>query len=128
MPFPTHACERLHPPMPQFDGARLRARRKELRLTREELARFTGRSYSTIVSFELGEFRPSIASLERLCDALGCTPDTFFAPTDDDEADLRPTDLGLDVDEWVARTLATAPPLSKRQAERISAALFGRAS
>jgi transcriptional regulator with XRE-family HTH domain len=114
--------------MPQFIGTLLRTRRKELGLTREELARLTGRSYSTIVSFERGEFRPSIASLERLCEALGCTPDTFFTPGDDDDTDPRPTDLGPDVDDWVAKTLATAPPLTKRQAERISAALFGRAS
>jgi transcriptional regulator with XRE-family HTH domain len=114
--------------MPRFDGARQRARRKYLGLTIDELARLHGSSYSTIMSLERNQSRPSIGSLERLCGALSCTPDTFFAPDDDDEADLRPTDLGRDADQWVARTLSTAPPLTKRQAERISAALFGRAS
>jgi transcriptional regulator with XRE-family HTH domain len=114
--------------MPRFDGARLRARRKYLHLKLDETARLSKLSYSTLMGFERNQTRPSIGSLERLCGALGCTPDTFFAADDDDDADLRPTDLGRDADEWVARTLATAPPLTRRQAERISAALFGRAS
>jgi len=114
--------------MPRFNGARLRARRKDLGLRREELARLARLSYSSVICLERDEFRPSIASLERLCGALSCTPDMFFAASDDDEADLRPTELGRDTDDWIARTLATAPPLTQRQAERISAALFGRAS
>ena len=115
--------------MPRWEGAQLRARRKHLRLTLDELARLSSLSYSTLMSLERNQARPSISSLERLCGALGCGPDMFFAPADDDaDSDLRPTDLGRDADEWVARTLATAPPLSRRQAERISAALFGRSS
>jgi transcriptional regulator with XRE-family HTH domain len=114
--------------MPRFDGALLRVRRKHLNVKLDELARLSSLSYTTLVAFERNDRRPSIGSLERLCAALSCTPDTFFTAEDDDDADLRPTDLGPDVDDWVAKTLATAPPLSKRQAERISAALFGRAS
>jgi transcriptional regulator with XRE-family HTH domain len=114
--------------MPRFDGALLRARRQQLRVSRDELARLASLTYSTIVSLERNEVRPSISSLERLCGALGCGPDTFFAAAEDDDADLRPTELGRDTDNWIARTLATAPPLTKRQAERVSAALFGRAS
>lgn len=114
--------------MPRFDGALQRARRKHLGLTLDELARLCSRSYSTIVSLERGELRPSITTLERLCAALSCGPDVLFTADEDDDADLRPTELGRDTDAWVARTLATAPPLTKRQAERISSALFGRAS
>ncbi len=114
--------------MPRFDGALLRARRKHLRLTLDELSRLSRLSYSTLMTLERDQARPSISSLERLCGALGCTPDTFFTAADDDDADLRPTELGRDADQWIARTLSTAPPLTRRQAERISAALFGRAS
>lgn len=128
MPFPTYACERLLSPMPRFDGARLRARRKNLGLTLDELARLASLSFSSVISLERNQTRPSISSLERLCQSLACSPDTFFAATDDDDADPRPTELGRDVDAWIARTLATAPPLTRRQAERISAVLFGRAS
>ena len=114
--------------MPRFDGALLRARRKHLGLKLDELARLSSLSYATIMGLERNQARPSIGSLERLCEALGCSPDTLFALADDDDCDLRPTDLGRDTDEWVARALATAPPLTRRQAERVSAALFGRAS
>jgi transcriptional regulator with XRE-family HTH domain len=114
--------------MLRWTGANLRARRKHLGLTLRELGGLAALSYATIMSFERDDYRPSITSLERLCEALSCTPDTFFTAGDDDEADLRPTELGRDADEWVARTLATAPPLTERQAKRISAVLFGRAS
>jgi transcriptional regulator with XRE-family HTH domain len=114
--------------MPRFDGALLRVRRKHLGLTLDELARLSSLSYSTVISMERNHVRPSISSLERLCSALSCTPDTFFAGEEDDETDLRPTELGRDVDAWIARTLASAPPLTQRQADRISAVLFGRAS
>jgi transcriptional regulator with XRE-family HTH domain len=114
--------------MPRFDGALLRARRKHLRVTLDELARLSRLSYPFVMSLERNDARPSISSLERLCEALTCSPDTFFTPGEDDDADLRPTELGRDADEWIARTLATAPPLTERQAKRISAALFGRAS
>jgi transcriptional regulator with XRE-family HTH domain len=114
--------------MPRFDGARVRARRKHLGLKLDELARLSKLSYSTLMGFERNQTRPSIGSLERLCAALTCSPDALFSPAEDDDADLRPTELGRDADEWVARTLSTAPPLTRRQAERISAALFGRAS
>lgn len=56
--------------MPRFDGALLRARRKHLSLTLDELARLGRLSYSTIVAFERNQTRPSIGSLERLYAAL----------------------------------------------------------
>lgn len=115
--------------MPRFDGARLRARRKYLGLKLDELARLSSLSYATLMGLERNQARPSIGSLERLCAALGCGPDMLFAPADDDgdtDLDLRPTELGRDTDEWIARALSTAPPLTTRQAERVSAALFGR--
>lgn len=112
--------------MPRFKGAKLRARRKDLGLTVDELAHLSILSYSTIVAFERNQARPSISSLERLCTALSCTPNEFFG--DDDDDDLRPTELGRDTDAWIAHTLATAPPLTRRQAERVSAVLFGRGS
>jgi transcriptional regulator with XRE-family HTH domain len=114
--------------MPRFDGALLRARRKQLGLTIDELSRLSSRSYSTVMSFERNQARSSISSLERLCRALGTTPDAFFTGEGDDEMDPRPTELGRDIDDWVARTIASAPPLTRRQAKRISTVLFVRAS
>jgi transcriptional regulator with XRE-family HTH domain len=112
--------------MPRFDGALLRDRRKYLGLTRPELAQLSTVGYGTILNLERGKIRPSITTLEKLCDGMSCNPDTFFAACPDDDIDPRPTDLGPGADAWVARTLATAPPLTTRQAKRISEVLFGR--
>lgn len=110
--------------MPRFDGALLHARRTHLDLTLDDLARAGSLRYAALVSMERNEMRPSVSALGRLCTALSCAPATFFDATDNDP-DPRPTDLGREADEWVARALATAPPLTKRQSERVSAALFG---
>jgi transcriptional regulator with XRE-family HTH domain len=110
----------------QFNGVLLCAHRKHLRMTLEELSRLATLPYPFLVSLECNQARPSIRALERLCEALSCNPDTFFTATDGDDTDLRPTELGRDADEWIARTLATAPPLTERQAKVISAALFGQ--
>ena len=114
--------------MPRFDGALLRARRKKLGLTIQELSGLCGLKYVTLATLERGGARPSVTSLEKLCKALSCDPNTLFIVDDDDDADIRPTDLGAAADQWVADTVASAPPLTERQAARISAALFGRAS
>jgi transcriptional regulator with XRE-family HTH domain len=108
----------------RFDGARLRARRKRQRLTVEDVARLASLRYAFVVTLERNEARPSISALERLCAALDCDPRALFtAGPDDDE---RPTELGRAADEWIAQTLAAAPPLTGRQARNISAILFGR--
>jgi transcriptional regulator with XRE-family HTH domain len=114
--------------MPRFDGALLRARRKHLNLTIESLSELSKVAYGSISRFEIGTQRPSVVALERLCRALSCDPNSLFTADEDDDADLRPTDLGTTADAWIAQTLASAPPLTERQAARLSAILFGKAS
>lgn len=117
--------------MPRFDGALLRARRQELGLTVEELAdlaNLTGRPKrraATLEDFEAGRIRPSIDALEKLCRALDCPPSALYSGDEDDDRDDRPTELGEATDRWIAETLASAPPMTDRQAARISAILFG---
>jgi transcriptional regulator with XRE-family HTH domain len=115
-------------PLPRFDGALLRARRKHLNLTIETLSDLAKVPYGTISRFERGDVRPSVAALEKLCRALGVNPDAFFSGEEDDDVDLRPTELGAAVEQWIAKTLASAPPMTERQAARISAILFSKAS
>jgi transcriptional regulator with XRE-family HTH domain len=113
--------------MPAFSPTLLRARREAIGLSKEQLAVGADRSYPTIARLERGEIRPSVATLGRLSAVLKCSvADLFDADETDD--DTRPTDLGADVDDWIARTLADAPPMSEETARRVSAALFGRAS
>lgn len=115
--------------MTKFSGALMRARREQLGLSREELAVVTGRSHATVTKLERDEICPSMTTLERLCDALEYPVQRFFAGDPADHSmDERPTDLGRDVDEWIRKTLASAPPLTDRQARRISEILFGRSA
>jgi transcriptional regulator with XRE-family HTH domain len=111
--------------MPVFKGALLRAKRESVGITRERLAAVTGRSYGLVVKLETDQVRPSVTTLGLLSMALSCPVDEFFG---DGEVDTRDSDLGPDVDRWIAKTLATAPAMSPEIARRVSAALFGGAS
>ena len=114
--------------MPRFDGALLRARRTDLKLSRKQLADLADTPFYIVSKFETGAVRPSVATLERLCRVLGVDPNALFSGEADDDADTRPTDLGDATDQWIRETLAAAPPLTERQAARISAILFSKAS
>jgi transcriptional regulator with XRE-family HTH domain len=110
--------------MAKFDGALLRILREKQKLTVADLARLTERDYKTIAGCERNERRPSLELVERLCWALDCGAGELFTPGSDD--DDRPTDLGAETDAWIARTLADAPPLTQRQAAKVSRALFAQ--
>ena len=84
--------------------------------------------YASIMRFETGRARPSVATLEKLCRALSVDPNSLFTAEDDDDAEIWPTDLGTAAHLWIAETLASAPPMTERQAARLSAILFGKAS
>jgi transcriptional regulator with XRE-family HTH domain len=116
-----------------FSAERLRARRDALGYTREHLAAGIDRSAALIKNFETGLNYPSIPTLGALARELHCGVAEFF--DGDGDPDILggtpdvPTELGADVDEWVRRTLATAPArIPEDAARRISAAMFGRAS
>lgn len=120
--------------MARFDGALLRARREHLGITIEELSDLAGLTrrrrrlpYAVVTDLESGAIRPSVDTLEKLCRALGVEPSALFSGEPDDDTDTRPTDLGAATDQWVRDTLAAAPPMTDRQAARISAILFGKA-
>jgi transcriptional regulator with XRE-family HTH domain len=114
--------------MPRFDGALMRARRNKLGLSAPDLADLSKVPYASVVRFETGRQRPSVAALEKLCRALSCTPDALFTADADDDAPVLPTELGATADAWIAETVASAPPMTERQAARLSALLFGKAS
>jgi transcriptional regulator with XRE-family HTH domain len=114
--------------MPLFDGALLRARRTDLKLSRRQLGDLADVPFYMLAKMESGEIRPSVVTLERLCRALGVDPNALFSGEVDDDADIRPTDLGDATDQWIKDTLASAPPLTERQAARLAAILFSKAS
>jgi len=61
-------------------GPRLRAARKARRLTIEALADATGLTKSFLSKLERDATSASVASLLRVCDALGLRPGTLFDP------------------------------------------------
>jgi transcriptional regulator with XRE-family HTH domain len=109
-----------------FSGDRLVIAMKAKYLTNPEVAHKARLSNSMIEGIKGGYRQPSAAATARLADAVGCHPGDFFVQVDDH--DDRPTELGAAVDAWIKRTLADAPKLTAEQAERVSAALFGRSA
>jgi transcriptional regulator with XRE-family HTH domain len=56
-------------------GERIKARRKELKLTTQRLAELSGCGRSTITSWENGRGLPHVAGLVGLCYGLGVSAD-----------------------------------------------------
>jgi transcriptional regulator with XRE-family HTH domain len=54
-------------------GARVRLRRKELRLSQDELARKVGITFQQIQKYEHGTNRISFSRLIEICEALNCS-------------------------------------------------------
>lgn len=79
-------------------GARVRARREELGLTREKLAELAGLSVQFMASIELGKQRMTTDSLARVCRALSVSADHIvfgsdkLTPEQDIDAMLAPLD------------------------------------
>ena len=63
-------------------GARIRARRKQKKMTAGELARRAGCSRSLVVKIEAGEREKVIAKYMRIAKALGCRIDDLFPEMD----------------------------------------------
>ena len=114
--------------MPAFSPELLRARREAAGKSKEQVAVDIARTYMTVHKLERGEIRPSIETLGRLCHALVCSPTDLFTTDDEPTDDTRPTDLGADVDAWIARTLASAPPLTAEQRAELRSLLRGVAA
>ena len=60
-------------------GGRVRAARSNLQLTQEELAERIGITSEALGRIERGNASPSLPTLERLCGALGVSPDGLLA-------------------------------------------------
>ena len=59
-------------------GAEIKRRRKEKKLTQEQLAEITGIGRTAIAKYELGTIELSISHFSIICAALGCEPAEFF--------------------------------------------------
>jgi transcriptional regulator with XRE-family HTH domain len=61
-----------------FSGRALRARRKQLKLSRDALGWAVGRTYSSITNYERGVTTPSGEVIARLAETLECSPNDLF--------------------------------------------------
>jgi DNA-binding Xre family transcriptional regulator len=61
-------------PRSTFDGAELRRRRLDARITPTVLGALVGRSADTIHGYESGRTDPPTSILLAICDELKCTP------------------------------------------------------
>lgn len=61
-------------------GENIRVRRKELRLTQQELADAAGVAQANISQFEKGHSAPSIDTLAKIAEALQVSPDILLRP------------------------------------------------
>lgn len=59
-------------------GSRVKSRRKELRLTQQQLADKIGKSRSALANIETGMQRSSVLLLAKLAHALDTSPDTLM--------------------------------------------------
>jgi transcriptional regulator with XRE-family HTH domain len=79
-------------------GARVRALRRERQLTLKQLGRAAGLSHPFLSQVERGLARPSVASAERIADALGVRVGSLWADAEPRGAELVRRDDG--VQEW----------------------------
>jgi transcriptional regulator with XRE-family HTH domain len=66
-----------------FSAHALRARRKQLGLSREIVAFSVGRTYATITNYETGVTTPPAEIVAQLAEVLECSPNDFFQETVD---------------------------------------------
>jgi len=66
-------------------GAEIKRRRKEKKLTQEQLSELTGIGRTAIAKYELGTIELGISHFSIICDALGCTPAEFWRVLDNEQ-------------------------------------------
>ncbi|WP_375757989.1 helix-turn-helix domain-containing protein [Corallococcus exercitus] len=82
-----HSSQPAHSqPLASIIGDAARAARTRLGLTQAEMAKRVGLAHSVYSRMERGRMLPSVSTLQRMCGALGVTPDELMGhtpPSDD---------------------------------------------
>jgi transcriptional regulator with XRE-family HTH domain len=118
-------------------GKRIRAIRDERGLKQQALARFAGLSQNSLYMIEHGRRDPSLATLERLAEALNVSPAEFFPPVGKGQSapsgpssgrllkgeEEKRRELGRFVQRVIERTPTRSgqPPLEEQSDEEIAA-------
>ena len=64
-------------------GARIKARRKALRVTQQQVSLLSGIGINTLTKIERGEGNPTLAVIMRVLDTLGLTLETRVKTVDE---------------------------------------------
>jgi len=104
---------------------RVRDLRKSRGLTQEELCERAGISIDAVTRIESGRRSPSLATLERLSQALGVSPAALFDPAAQPPRATNPSPAGriaallesepLDVQKAIERVVRAVLPLARRR-------------
>lgn len=94
-------------------GARIRARRLQMELTQEQLAKYAGVKKAMISAIEVGRFMPSVAVLAAIGERLGCGVDELLWGVGGD----RYRDPKIPVSTAMTR-VADLPPVMKQFVEQ----------
>nr|WP_109217090.1 helix-turn-helix domain-containing protein [Klebsiella pneumoniae] len=98
-------------------GERIRARRKDLKLTQRALAKLVNVAHVTISQWETGDSEPGGKNLFSLSNALQCSP-TWILYGDEAATPGTPVDTPKPLDEREAELLKLFSSLPESEKER----------
>lgn len=104
-------------------GERLKELRSQLNVSKRRLAKLSGVALSFINEIEKGTKAPTVATLERLCDALGITLADFFAPARQGAEPLQAELCQLLQDDKLRQLLLNAKDLTPQQLAALTAVI-----
>ena len=101
-------------------GDRIKAARKALNLSQDDLAEAIGANRVTISKYENGKFLPSVTALDKLADVLHLSPSELTGRTEEDEALIPKTDEA----RILAKGIDKLPKEQREQALSVIRAMF----
>ena len=93
---------------PSFLASLVTAKRKELKMTQQELADATGINRAQISRLEKEDYLPSIPQLEQICETLGFEPDEVFVDNSNNKLPApSPLNIAVAGTGYVGLSIAT---------------------
>ena len=102
-------------------GGRIKAARKALNLSQDDLAEAIGANRVTISKYENGKFLPSVTALDKLADVLHLSPSELTGRSDADEEAVIPKTIEARI---LAEGVDRLPKEQREQALEVMKAVF----
>ena len=104
-------------------GDRIKAARKALNLSQDDLAEAIGANRVTISKYENGKFLPSVTALNKLADVLNLSPSELTGRSDSDEDETVPKTEEARI---LAKGIDKLPKEQREQALSVIKAMFAK--